>query len=125
MEQVLQESEPNDEREQANLLPLGESIEGHMEGSWYDWYRVDIPAAGKNLLRVDLTGVPEVNLRLALYDAAGSRVQEVTATEGGGPESLINVGVTQGTYYVCVTADWGSNTTDPYRLTAQAGWALA
>lgn len=129
-EQALQESEPNDERELASLLPLGESIEGRMEESRADWYRLEVTVPGRNLMRVDLTGVPEVNLRLSLYDAAGNPLKEIKGTGRGRAQSLIDVGVTEGTYYIQVATDWGRNSTDPYRLAARLtapwreGWEL-
>ena len=114
----LGESEPNDKLEQANALPLGRTVEGYMEGSWYDWYRLDVPPSPKDLLRGDLTGIPGVNLRLHLHDATGEALINVSATGDGGPETLIDVGVTSGTYFLVVTSDSGTNPDVAYTLTA-------
>jgi len=55
------ESESNNSREEANELRLGESIEGLFQNPYdSDWYKLIIGESGKNIIRIDLTGVPGV-----------------------------------------------------------------
>ena len=66
------ETEPNDGREQANELRLGESITGLIQKKGdRDWYKLVVEAEGRNITRVDLTGVKDVNLYMEFYNLNG------------------------------------------------------
>ena len=57
------ESEPNDQLEQANEIRLGETVEGFFqEKNDNDWYKLVIDKSGKNIIRIDLSGVPDVDV---------------------------------------------------------------
>jgi len=95
------ESEPNDRREQANEIRLGESATGHFQKrSDYDWYKLVIDKPGKNIIRIELSGVPDVNGRLEVADERGSQLKSSNFASKGEPESIINLGVTEGIYYI-------------------------
>jgi len=113
------ESEPNDQLEQANEIRLGETVEGFFqEKNDDDWYKLVIDKPGKNIIRIDLSGVSEVNVRLAIYDEAEHRLKRTNATRKGGPEAITNFGVSQGIYFINVYGG-DINDKDPYTLSTQ------
>jgi FKBP-type peptidyl-prolyl cis-trans isomerase len=113
------ESEPNNSREEANELRLGESIEGLFQNTYdSDWYKLVISESGKNIIRIDLSGVPEVGTYLEIYDEKGEYLKRADTGYEGQPEEIVNFGVTEGVYYINA---YGSekNETDKYTLSTQ------
>jgi hypothetical protein len=113
------ESEPNNSREEANELHLGESIEGLFQNEYdSDWYKLIIGESGKNIIRIDLSGVPGVEAYFEIYDDEGEYLKRADTAYGGEPEEMVNFGVTEGIYYIMV---YGSekNETDKYKLSTQ------
>ena len=103
--QVKTEVEPNDKREQAQEVRLGDTVEGvFQQDSDNDWYTFTVDQAGKNYLRVDLSPVPEVDTRLDLLDANGRRLLDVNDTRKNEAESIAFFPVEPGTYFVHVYA---------------------
>ncbi len=101
--QSLSESEPNDELEQANELRLGQSIEGLFQAEDdEDWYKLLVSQPGKNIIRIDLTGVTGVNSYLEIYNDKEERLKESDIGNDGEGETIINFGVTEGIYYIKV-----------------------
>ena len=95
------ESEPNDRREQANDIRLGESVKGHFhKRSDYDWYKLIVDKPGKNIIRIDLSGVPGVDVSLEVYDETGHSLKRSGRSQKGEPEAIIGFGVLEGTYYI-------------------------
>ena len=87
------ESEPNDGRDQANDIRLGERITGYFQKRGnYDWFKLVISDSGKNIIRIELSGVPEVNVRLDVADESGAQLKSSNFTRKGEPESIINAG---------------------------------
>jgi FKBP-type peptidyl-prolyl cis-trans isomerase len=114
-----QEFEPNDERDYANELRLGESIEGLFQNpSDYDWYKLVISESGKNIIRLDLSGVPGVETFFGIYDENGERLSIADSVYGGEPEKIVNFGVTEGVYYINVSGS-EKNDSDTYRFSTQ------
>jgi FKBP-type peptidyl-prolyl cis-trans isomerase len=114
-----QEFEPNDERERANDIRLGETVEGFFqENRDYDWYKLVIDKPGKNIIRIDLSGVPEVNVRLEVADERGTQLKSSNFTGKGEPESIINIGVTEGIYFITAYG-YEANQNDKYTLKPQ------
>jgi hypothetical protein len=114
-----QEFEPNDSREQANEIQLGKSVEGiFQENRDQDWYKLVIEKPGKNIIRIDLSGVPDVDVRLDVADETGSQLKSSNFTKKGEPESIINLGVTEGTYYIHAHG-YDANEKIPYTLSTQ------
>lgn len=113
------ESEPNDRRDQANEIRMGESAKGyfHKRGD-YDWYKLVIDMPGKNIIRIDLSGVPGVDVSLSIYDEAGHQLKRVGTSPKGEPEAITCFGVMEATYYI--TAHGGDiNEKDPYTLSTR------
>ena len=89
------ESEPNNNREEANNLPFGEKIEGLFQNEYdSDWYKLPIGEKGKHIIRIDLSGVPGVETYFEIYDAEGNNLKQADRAYGGEPEEIINFGVT-------------------------------
>jgi FKBP-type peptidyl-prolyl cis-trans isomerase len=113
------EMEPNDHRDQANDIRLGESVKGHFhKRSDYDWYKLIITQPGKNIIRIDLSGVPDVDVRLDIYDEAGRQLKGAGTSEKGEPEAIISFGIIEGTYYITAYGR-DINEKDPYTLSTQ------
>ena len=114
-----QEFESNDNRERANEIYLGENVEGFFqERRDYDWYKLVIDKPGKNIIRIDLSGVPEVNVRLDVADETGTQLKSSNFTRKGEPESIINLGITKGIYYLTAVG-YEANQNDKYTLSTK------
>ncbi len=114
-----QEFEPNDRREQANDIRLGETVEGIFQAkSDYDWYKLVIEKPGKNIIRIELSGVPDVNVRLEVVDERGSQLKSSNFAYQGEPESIINLGVIEGIYYINAYG-YEANQNDKYTLSTR------
>ena len=113
------ELEPNDEIEQANELKLGEDMEGFFqEEDDEDWYKLIIEKPGKNIIRIDLSAVPKVDSSIEIYDEQGHHLKGYDVGEEGEAEAIINLGVTEGIYYIKVRA-YKMNQNDSYTLKTQ------
>ncbi|MDE2143186.1 MAG: hypothetical protein KGJ84_12325, partial [Elusimicrobia bacterium] len=113
------EFEPNNQRSDATPLEL-DSIQGTIAPAGdADWYKVSITTEAKQLLRVDLTGVPGMDLTLALKDSLGNDLLTVDNMGREQPEILTGYGVTKGDYYVVVAEKTGkkSDGRNGYTLT--------
>jgi len=100
-----QESEPNDRRESANELKLGQVVGGFFEKrNDDDWYKLIVDQPGKSLVRIDITAVLGVDSRLVLRDESGRNIWETNETRENVPESIFNLVLAQGVYYVEVSA---------------------
>ena len=114
-----QESEPNDRREQANDIRLGESVQGHFQKKRdYDWYKLVIDTPGKTIIRIDVSEVPDVDIRLDFCDESGGQLKSSNFNRKAGSEAIINLGVTAGTYYINVLG-YDVNEKDPYTLSTK------
>jgi hypothetical protein len=111
-----QESEPNDSRESANELKIGESIEGYFEHTRdEDWYKLINDQPGKSLVQIDLSAVPGVNEKIELRNEKGSQIWKADEADENGPESIFNLVLDQGVYYINVWAR-EANIKDKYTL---------
>jgi hypothetical protein len=113
------ESEPNDGRENATDLKLGQSIAGYFDHKRdEDWYKLINDQPGKSLVQIDLSAVPGVDGELYLYDGKGSRIWTVDDTDKNGPESIFNLALAQGVYYINAWAR-EANAKDKYVLSTK------
>jgi serine/threonine-protein kinase len=125
---VETEIEPNDSAAQANLIASGITVRGFIgkritvEESDRDFYRFHVD--GPSVLRLELKGIPNMDLRLALFDGSGGRLAENNEGGPGDTEVIPNQRLDGGDYYVEVREVWVSgrqateNVTDQYALTA-------
>jgi serine/threonine-protein kinase len=122
------EKEPNDIAAMATLLPRGRPVSGHVGNPSpdgqpdFDYYR--IPAGpGPRAVTAKITGVPDVDLVLELFDATGKPVTKADNGRQGEGESLGPVAIGNGEAFVLARPVWtagetpapGSDT--PYELT--------
>ena len=115
------ELEPNDKKDQANELKLGEDIKGFFQEKHdEDWYKLTVNVSGKNIMRIDLSAVPEVDSEIYIYNEKGNRLKTCDIGEEGEAEAVINLGVTEGLiYYIKVEARSDMNQNDSYTLKTQ------
>ena len=114
------ESEPNNEIDQANKLNLNQVIIGHAyPEDDRDWYSITIPEPGMDILIIELSAIPEVDLSLALHDAEGKELKEADYDDDGDEEILIRMKVRPGKYYINVLAYIGSDEEATYTLRAR------
>ncbi len=125
------EIEPNDSPKTASLLPRGIAVYGHVgkphgDEPDFDYYR--IPAgAGPRTVTAMVSGIPDIDLVLELFDDQGARLAKVDGNREGEPEILGPVLIGKSDAYVRARPVWtagqrpeeGSST--PYSLTVN--WA--
>jgi hypothetical protein len=105
------ESEPNNSAAQANWIASDRTVRGHIgkrisaEESDRDFYQFNV-ADGTHLLRVELTGIPTMDLKLELFDSLGRRIAETDSGGVGEAELLPNVRLEPGDYYLAVREVW-------------------
>ncbi len=113
------EFEPNNQRSDATPFEM-DAIQGAIAPAGdVDWYKVSIATDGKFLLRAELSGLPGMDLTLALKDSLGS---DLILVDNGGkeqPEVLTGYGVTKGDYYLVVAEKTGkkADSRSSYTLT--------
>ncbi len=106
------EEEPNDTAAQANGVASEAVIRGHIgkrlsiEESDRDFFTFHVD--GGNVLRVELTGIPTMDLKLEIFDANGQRVVDTDAGGRGAGEVVPNIRLSFGTYYIAVREVWVS-----------------
>jgi hypothetical protein len=115
------EFEINNEIEYANTIQLDKTIKGKFQAfNDEDWYKLAVTKPGKNILRIELSAVPDMQSALGIYDAEGNSLKQTDINPEGQPEVIVNMGVTEGTYYIRASESGGTtNETDFYSLTAR------
>jgi hypothetical protein len=117
--QQAAEKEPNNDASQANPLPLNGEIKGYAnEREDEDWYQLIIPAPGMDILLIDVSGVPGVNLTLILCDATGNELLAMDGRPEQEGESIVRLRQPPGKFLIKIIAFGGSNTDQPYTLRA-------
>jgi hypothetical protein len=111
-------------------MALGRPIRGQigkrisLDESDRDFYRFSLPS--DRVLRIEVTGIPDMDLKLVVFDRAGQKVAESDSGGPGDSELLPNLGLAAGEYYLDVREEWISgkqateNISDWYTLTATA-----
>lgn len=117
--QQATEKEPNNEASQANPLPLNGEIKGYAnEREDEDWYQLIIPAPGMDIMIIDVSGVPGINLSMTLYDAAGKELLAMDGRKEAEGETIVRLRQPPGKFLVNVVAFGESHTDEPYTLRA-------
>ncbi len=116
----IKAKEPDDTLEQANELAAGTRMQGAIGPSGsstedHDWYRIKVEGELK-ILRVTLSGVSGLDLRLEAFSARGKRLMRVDNGKLGEGEILVNLSAEEGTYYLLVTESKGRTAASPYLL---------
>lgn len=114
------DSEPNDQREQANILPLNQAVTGHaFPEDDEDWYSFSVPEPSLDILIIELSAISGVDLSLSIFDEDGKELKETDYDEDDEGEIIVRMKVKPGKYYVKVLAYIGSNEDEIYTLTAR------
>lgn len=118
------ESEPNNTPALATPISTGGTILGFYSpardpmnmNQEEDWFVLE---SGQDnlILRIDVTGVPDTDSVLALYDSSRLLIKESDDGRLGEGETLINTGLPyKGLYYIRLYTRGGANPEVPYRL---------
>jgi hypothetical protein len=117
--QVKPEVEPNDKREQAQEIRIGDTISGSFEkDANHDWYKLVVDTAGKREIQIDLSGVAGVDSGIRIEDKTGRELWMFNHNPKGEGESVPFFVVTEGFYYIHVEA-LSKNVTDTYTLSVR------
>ncbi len=106
-----EEREPNDDPATANAITSGRAIRGQIgkrrstEESDRDFYHVVI-APGVERLTAEVTGIPEMDLILQVFDGQGHPIAESETGAEGDAEAIFDLRVAPGDYYVEVRQVW-------------------
>lgn len=113
------EFEPNDQRSDATPHEL-ESISGTISpAADQDWYKISASSGLRAILRVELTGVPGMDLALSLRDELGAEILAVDNMGKEQPEVLTGWGVDGRELHLVVTEKSGK------RADARQGYELS
>jgi hypothetical protein len=114
------EAEPNDEANQANQLTLNKEIKGFAnEDGDEDWYTLTVPAPGLDILVIEVSGIPEINLDLRLYDASkpDDYIIKMDENEEGKGEKIVRMKQRPGKFLIRIDFP-GTNPNESYTLRA-------
>lgn len=124
------EVEPNNTPAQANRISSGRPIKGQIgkriavEESDRDFFRFHVAGAAPLVLRAELSGLPNMELVLEVFDGAGRKIAEADNGSVGAGEVIPNLRVEPGEHYVAVREVWTAgrpateNVSDYYTLTS-------
>lgn len=103
----LEEVEPNDSQAQAQSVADGTFARGFIGAQKdQDWYKLSIPLDSSAILRVELTGVPGINLKMELFDSDGAELLDVNKNKEDEGEIITNEGLTSGVYFLRIRELW-------------------
>jgi serine/threonine-protein kinase len=110
------EREPNNEPESANALQVGGKVTGYLgrrmsrTQSDADVYAFGLPLDREQLVRVEVSALPNIDLVLELVRAGeADPLLVVDRLRVGGAEVIPNLSLRGGRYYVRVRERWGTN----------------
>jgi eukaryotic-like serine/threonine-protein kinase len=124
------EIEPNNTPAQANPIANGRPIKGQIakriavEESDRDFYRFAVKGSAPMSLRAQVSGLPNMELVLEVFDGAGNKLADVDNGDVGDGEVAPNLRVAPGEHYIAVREVWiagrpaTENVSDWYTLTA-------
>jgi serine/threonine-protein kinase len=124
---VVEEIEPNNEPAQANPIAENQPVRGQigkrlsLETSDRDFYLFRV-ADGPVAAHIDASGVPRMELHLAVFDRFGDKIGETDSGGAGDPEVIPNLRLERGDYWAEVREEWVAggmateNLTDWYSL---------
>jgi serine/threonine-protein kinase len=126
------EEEPNNTPARAIRVLRDRPITGHLgqrvsgTESDRDWYKFTVKADKPQMVQARVSGVPNMDITLELFDSAAGRITGADSSGKGGGEVIPNWVVDPGDYYLLVREVWltgvppTENVTDSYQL--QVGW---
>ncbi len=134
-EPVIDEKEPNDYPNWAQLLPPGVGARGFINKARKytqglqpdrDIFHFDVPGPGKKILWASLSGVPDIDLFLAVHRKTLERVVTQDANGPGQEEIIVNLTLAPGRYYFKLGQRWvGSDFLSNYKRPYILRWKLS
>jgi hypothetical protein len=135
---TIDESEPNDDTAHAQPLEAGKGVKGNVgeprptkkkpvgDEDVFSFLAPGVPGpdGGTNFdeLRVELSGVPGIDLQLEALDGDGKKLVSVNDAPAGEGEVIANLGVDPGrTYYLRVKSLTAQKGDKPYELVVRSG----
>jgi len=124
------EVEPNNQASTANPLASGRPIRGQIgqristEQSDRDFFRFRVDGGEPMVLRAEVTGIPNMELMLEVFDGTGKKIVDADNGGVGDGEIVPNLRVQPGEHYIAVREVWTAgrpateNVSDWYTLTA-------
>jgi hypothetical protein len=106
-----EEVEPNDDPATANAIASGQPIRGHIgkrrsqEESDRDFYHL-VVTAPSNRITAEVSGIPEMDLILQIYDSRGHEIAESETGAEGDAETIFDLRAEPGDYYIQVREVW-------------------
>ncbi|MBU1239319.1 hypothetical protein KKF84_14530 [Myxococcota bacterium] len=133
-EPVIDEKEPNDYPNWAQLLPPGVGARGFInKARTYtkglqpdrDIFHFDVPGPDKKILWVSLSGVPDIDIFLAVHRKSLERVVVQDANGPGQEEIIVNLTLAPGRYFFKLGERWrGSDFQSNYKKPYILRWKL-
>jgi hypothetical protein len=109
-------SEPNDSRDRATPLALGDAgFRAFLTSGDQDWYQGEVPAGGA-LITVHTES--DIDTILTLYDAGGNRLAE-DDDSGSGGNARVTANLPEGRFYVRATLYRDGSSQGPYTIIAR------
>ncbi|HEY2746275.1 MAG TPA: serine/threonine-protein kinase [Polyangia bacterium] len=124
------EVEPNNSPGEANPIASGRPIRGQIgkrigvEESDRDFFRFRVDGTEPKVLRAEVTGLPNMELMLEVFDGTGKKIVEADNGGVGDGEIVPNLKLKPGEHYIAVREVWTAgraateNVSDWYTLTA-------
>ncbi|MGZ3407462.1 MAG: protein kinase domain-containing protein, partial [Polyangia bacterium] len=124
------EVEPNNTPATANAIASGRAVKGQVgkriavEESDRDFFRFSVTGSDPKVLRAELTGIPNMELVLEVFDGTGKKIAEADNGGIGDGEIVPNLKLQPGEHYIAVREVWTAgrpateNVSDWYALTA-------
>jgi hypothetical protein len=124
------EVEPNNSPAEANPIASGRPIRGQIgkriggEQSDRDFFRFRVDGGEPQVLRAEVTGLPNMELMLEVFDGTGKKIVEADNGGVGDGEIVPNLRLKPGEHYIAVREVWTAgrpateNVSDWYTLTA-------
>ena len=124
------EVEPNNTPATANAIASGRPVKGQVgkriavEESDRDLFRFRLKGGAPMLLRAELSGLPNMELVLEVFDGTGKKIAEADNNGVGDGELIPNLRLSPGEHYIGVREVWVAgrpateNVSDYYTLTA-------
>ena len=106
----LEEIEPNNKQSQAVTVSHGTIVKGFInEKMDQDWYKITIPEDSSAILKAELTGIEDINLKMELFDVDKELLLEVNRYKEGEGETLTNYLLKPGEIFIRVRELWLKN----------------
>lgn len=103
----LREVEPNNKNEEAQPVENGSAVKGYInEPMDQDRYYIHIPEDSSAILRAELSGLPDINIKIEILDQAEDVLLEADRNKEGEGEIITNFGLSSGDYYIRVRELW-------------------